>query len=92
MTELCKLLRIKHIFSSPIHPAGNAKVEQANKPLMTSLKMVCAKQEDWAQNIAPVLFSYRTSVAILLEMSPFQVLFGQQMTGGTDLALLKEFD
>ena len=48
MTELCKLLRIEHIFSSPVHPAGNAKVERANKTLMTSLKMVCAKQEDWA--------------------------------------------
>jgi len=92
MTELCKLLRIKHIFSSPVHPAGNAKVERANKTLMTSLKMVCAKQEDWAQNIAPVLFSYRGSVAIPLGMSPFQALFGRQMTVGVDLALLKEFD
>jgi len=92
MTELCKLLRIKHIFSSPIHPAGNAKVDQANKTLMTSLKMVCAKQEDWAQNIAPVLFSYRANVAIPLGMSPFQALFGRQMTVGIDLVLLKEFD
>ena len=57
MTELCKLLCIKHIFSSPVHPAGNAKVEWANKTLMTSLKMVCAKQKDWAQNISPLLFS-----------------------------------
>ena len=59
---------------------------------MTSLKMVCAKQEDWAQNIAPVLFSYRASVAIPLGMSPFQAYFGRQMTLGIDLALLKEFD
>jgi len=40
MTGLCKLIHIKHIFSSPVHPVGNAKVERANKTLMTSLKMV----------------------------------------------------
>ena len=56
MTELCKLMHIKHIFSSPMHPSDNAKVERLNRSLMTSLKLVCSKQEDWAQNIAPVIF------------------------------------
>ena len=38
MAELCKLLHIKHIFSSPMHAAGNAKVERENRTIMTSLK------------------------------------------------------
>jgi len=92
MTELCKLLQIKHIFSSPMHPAGNAKVERINRTLMTSLKLVCSKQEQWAQNIAPVLYSYRATVAIPLGISPFQALFGRQMSVGIDLTLLKQFE
>jgi len=57
---------------------------------MTSLKLLCTNQEDWVQFIAPVLFSYRASVAIPLGMSPFQALFGRQMTLGIDLNLLNE--
>ena len=73
-----------------MHAAGNAKVERANKTLMTSLKLLCTKQENWTEFIAPVLFSYRASVAIPLGMSPFQALFGRQMTLGIDLSLLNE--
>ena len=90
MAELCRLLHIKHIVSSPLHPAGNAKVERANRTLMTSLKLVCPKQEDWAKYIAPVLFSYRASVAIPLGMSPFHALFGREMSLGIDLTLLEQ--
>ena len=35
LTLLCKLLRIKHIYSSPFHPEGNAKVERANRTIAT---------------------------------------------------------
>ena len=92
MTELCKLLKIKHIISSPRHAMANSKVERTNRSLMSSLKSVCEKQEDWAQNIAPVLFAFRATVSIPLGISPFQALFGRQMTVGFDLSLLKEFE
>ena len=75
-----------------MHPAGNAKVERINRTSMTSLKLVCSKQEQWAQNIAPVLYSYRATVAILLGISLFQALFGRQMSVGIDLTLLKQFE
>ena len=74
------------------HAAGNAKVERANKTLMSSLKVVCDNQENWAQNIAPVLFAFRATVSVPLGISPFQELFGRQMTVGIDLALLEEFE
>jgi len=92
LTELCKLLKIKHIFSSPRHAAGNAKVERTNRTLMSSLKLVCGKQEDWAQYVGPVLYTFRATVSIPLGVSPFQALFGRQMAVGIDLALLKEFE
>jgi len=70
----------------------NAKAERTNRTLMSSLKSVCERQEYWAENIAPVLFAYRATVSIPLGISPFQALFGRQMTVGFDLSLLKEFE
>ena len=75
-----------------MHAAGNAKVERTNKTLMSSLKLICDNQEDWAQNIAPVLFALRATVSIPLGISPFQPPFGRQMTVGIDLTLLKEVE
>ena len=63
ITLLCKLLHIKHIHSSPFHPEGNAKVERANRTISTTLKLVCPNQTEWAKFIAPILYSYRASVA-----------------------------
>jgi len=73
-----------------MHAAVNAKVERTNKTLMSSLKLICDKQKDWAQNIAQVLFAFRATVSVPLMISPFQALFGRQMTIGIDLALLKK--
>ena len=87
---LCKLLRIKHIYSSPFHPEGNAKVERANRTIATALRMVCPNQTDWAKYIQPILYSYRASVATPLGISPFEALFGKQMSMGIDLQLLQE--
>jgi len=56
------------------------------------LKFVCAKQEECAQNIAPVLLSYRATVAIPLGIAPFQALFGRPMDLGIKLALLIEYE
>jgi len=46
ITLLCKLLHIKHIYSSPFHPEGNAKVERTNRTLATILRMICSNQTE----------------------------------------------
>jgi len=92
MSELCKVMNIKQMHTSPMHAAGNAKVERANRTIMTSLKLICTEQDDWDDYIAPVLLSYRASVAVPLGMSPFQALFGRPMNLGVDLTLLQERD
>jgi len=78
LTLLCKLLRIKHIYSSPFHPKGNAKVERANRTIATTLRMICPDQAVWPSFIGPILYSYRASVAVPLGISPFEALFGKQ--------------
>ena len=57
LTLLCKLLHIKHIYSSPFHPEGNAKVERANRTIATTLRMICPDQSDWPSFIGTILYS-----------------------------------
>jgi len=90
MTLLCKLLYIKHNYSSPFHSEGNAKVERSNRTISTTLKLVCPNQTEWAKFIAPILYSHRASVAIPLGITPFKALFGKQMSMRIDLQLLQE--
>ena len=92
MSEVCRLCILSIYFPAQCIPRGYAKVERANKTLMSSLKIICDKQENWVNYVAPVLFSYRASVAIPLGLSPFYALFGRQMSLGIDLQLLQEID
>ena len=52
--------------------------------------MICPNQSDWPSFIASILYSYRASVAVPLGISPFEALFGKQMSIGIDLQLLQE--
>ena len=58
--------------------------------ISTTLKLVCPSQTDWAKFIAPILYSYRASVATPLGISPFEALFGKQMSMRIDLQLLQQ--
>jgi len=41
-----------------------------NKTITESFRLVCKDQTDWAQNITPVLMSYRATVASPSGISP----------------------
>jgi len=74
IAELCKLLKIKHTFSSP---QGDGKCQRMNQTLIKSLRLECKNQTEWADRIASVLFSYRASVATPLGISPYFALYGR---------------
>ena len=90
--QLCKLLKIKHVFSSPYHAQSNGQVERCNQTLVKSLRLICDKQEQWDDFIAPVLFSYRATVTVSTNISPYRVLFGREMKTAIDSALLAEWE
>ncbi|XP_016164290.1 uncharacterized protein K02A2.6-like [Arachis ipaensis] len=55
-------LEIKQKFSSVEHPQANAQVEVANKVILKGLKKrLEGKKGSWADELASVLWSYRTS-------------------------------
>jgi len=66
-------------------------MRRSNVPTGRSLpRMICPKQSDWPSFIGSILYSYRASVAVALGISPFEALFGKQMSIGIDLQLLQE--
>ena len=75
MCQLCKLLDIKKLNTSPYHPQANGLVENFNGTLKKMLK--CYAQEeptDWDRQIPYVLFAYREAPHETTGYSPFELL------------------
>ena len=90
--QLCKLLKIRHVFSSPHHAQANGAVERFNQTLSKSLRLICDKQDAWSDYIPAVLMSYRATVATSTSLSPYRILFGKEMKTGLDLSMLSELE
>ena len=89
MCQLCILLDIKKLNTTPYHPQANGLVENFNGTLKKMLK--CYAQEeptDWDRHIPYVLFAYRESPHETTGYSPFELLYGRQVRG--PLQLMKE--
>jgi len=92
IAELCKLLKIKHTFSSPHHPQGVGKCERMNQTLIKSLRLVCNKQTERVDRIPTALFSYRARAATPLGISPYFSLYGSQMNVPIDTTLMTDVE
>ena len=90
--ELCKLLKIKHTFSSPHHPQTDGKCEKMNQTIILAIKLTFKDQTDWAQNITPALMAYRATVTLPTGISPHYALFGREMNLGIHSELIKEVE
>jgi len=91
VAQLCKLLNIKHRFSSSHHPQTDGKAERMIQTVIRSLKLICENQTQWVEKLTPVLMSYRSTVSMAIGMSPYHALFGREMVTGIDTNLLQDF-
>jgi len=92
VAELCKLLRIKHAFTSAHHPQSNSRAERANQEIIKSLRLSCQDQTEWAERLPSILMSFRANIVTSTGVSPHFALFGRQMNLGIDLILLHDFE
>ncbi|XP_071949807.1 uncharacterized protein [Antedon mediterranea] len=89
MKQVCKLLSIKQMMTSPYHPACNGLVERFNGTLKQMLKRMCAERpSDWDRYIDPLLFAIRESPQESLGFSPFELLYGRNLRG--PMTILRE--
>ncbi|XP_072084437.1 uncharacterized protein [Arachis hypogaea] len=70
-------LGIKQKFSSVEHPQTNGQVESANKIILLGLKKrLDSKKGAWADELASVLWSYRTTEQSSIGETPFRLTYG----------------
>ncbi|PIK36770.1 hypothetical protein BSL78_26396 [Apostichopus japonicus] len=89
MKEVCNLLEIDHLKSSPYHPQTNGLVERFNGTLKSMLRAFVTQQpESWDRYIPYLLFAYREVPQSSTGFSPFELLYGRKVKGPLDV--LKE--
>ena len=77
MTEL----GIKHTFSTPYWPQGNAEVERFMRTLNKVLQIANLKNEDLEVTLSNFLFQYRTTPHSTTKVAPAELLFNRQING-----------
>lgn len=88
MKNVCDLLGVSRSFSSAGHPEGNGNVERFNRFLVEGLyTLMSRKQDDWDEQLLPLLFAYRTSVHPTTGETPFFLMHGRDATLPGDLLL-----
>nr|XP_025617051.1 uncharacterized protein LOC112709377 [Arachis hypogaea] len=76
-TEFLTGLGIKQRFSSIEHPQTNGQVGSANKIILQGLKKrLDGKKGAWADELASVLWSYRTTEQSSTRETPFRLTYG----------------
>ncbi|XP_015938645.1 uncharacterized protein LOC107464228 [Arachis duranensis] len=75
--EFLSGLGIRQRFSSVEHPQTNGQVESANKVILSGLKKrLDNKKGAWADELAAVLWSYRTTEQSSTKETPFRLTYG----------------
>jgi hypothetical protein len=75
--NLCETVGVKHKFSTPYHPQTNGLVEHFNGVLVQILRKLCFKHPfEWDQHIGTALYGYRTKIHQVMEISPYEMLYG----------------
>jgi len=70
---------IRHLRVSPRHPNSNGLVEQSNRLITRTLRAHCTETKDWVEKLPLIAMAHRASVCTSLGVSPFRVLYGQDM-------------
>ncbi len=74
--ELCELLGIKRLRTSPYHPETNGTVERMHGTMKGILGKCIAEGLDWVDQVCYVLYVLRQMPHADSEFSPFDLVFG----------------
>lgn len=84
--ELCSLLGIKKVRTSPYHPRGNP-VERYNRTLLSMLGTLKDKEKThWRDYVKPLTHAYNCTRNDVTGFSPYELMFGRQPRLPIDIA------
>lgn len=77
--QLCIMLGMQKVRTSPYHPESDGLVERLNRTLLQMLsKFVSDKPGDWDLWLSQILFAYRVAVQSSTSFTPFELLYGRK--------------
>ena len=77
--ELCRVLGVKKLRTTPHHPAGNGQTERFNATLCGILRTRCYGQ--WDEKLPWAASAYNSSVHSATGFTPYELMFGSQPEG-----------
>ena len=86
--ELCRLLRISRLFTTPYHPQFDGLCERYNRTLAAMLRaFVADHQRDWDQYLPYVMHAYRAAPQESTRETPFFLMFFRPCRAPLDIML-----
>ena len=86
MKEVCRLISLRQLTTTPYHPMCNGLCERFNGTLKQMLKRLCAERPmDWDRYVPAVLFAYREVPQESLGFSPFELVYGRTVRGPIEI-------
>lgn len=90
--ELNRLLKIKHVFSSPYHPQTNGALERSHLTLKEYLKhYINQNQNNWDDYVSLAMFTYNNHIHSSTGFTPFELIFGRKSHIPSSLSSAPEF-
>ena len=76
ISELCDLLGVTKIITSPYHPQTNSAVEQVHQTLRRMIaKMKPEKRAKWPSHLGPILIAYNATRLLVTGYLPYFLMF-----------------
>ena len=86
ISELCDLLGVTKIRTSPYHPQCNGVVERVHQTLRRMIaKMDPDKRAQWPSHLGPILIAYNATRSLITGYSPYFLMFGHRLRLPVDL-------
>ena len=88
MADLCKLMGVQKIWTSPYHPQTNGQCERFNSTLINMLgTLPKEKKSEWKNHIGTLVHAYNCTQNSATGFSPYYLMFGRQPCLPVDVAL-----
>ena len=86
IAELCALLGVEKVRTTPYHPQGNGQVERANQTLLTMLRKLSTEDKrEWYKQLPTLTHAYNCTRSAVTGYSPYFLMFGKRPRTSVDL-------